>query len=112
MTTRESLEKWGINKEETMRKECTDTHPVEDNSTNQMPMPLNWAKDVDESVGLSPIYMDTKSTVHVEKSMAKTPVVPTPPATYGPHDLSALCSGTQNPWSTLSHCHCQHHRSQ
>ena len=75
-------------------------------------MPLNWAKDVNESIGLSPISTDTKSTIHVEKPTAKAPVVPTLPAAYGPHDLSALCSGTQNPWSTLSHCHHQHHRSQ
>ena len=35
-----------------------------------------------------------------------------PPATFGPHDLSAICSGTRNLWGTLSHHHHQHHHSQ
>ena len=70
---------------------------------------LNWAKDIDESVGLSPVSTDTKSTVRIEKPTAKAPVVPTPPFEHGPHDLSALCLGTQNPWGSLS-CHHHHHR--
>ena len=73
---------------------------------------LDWAKDVDESVGISPVSTDTKSTVRVEKPTAESPVVPTPPAAYGPRDLSALCSGTRNPWGTLSRRHHRHHHRQ
>ena len=94
-----------MDEERTTKVMHTDTHPT-DESTGRTPMPLNWAKDVDESVGLSPVSTDTKSTVHVEKPMAEALVVPTPPVANGPHDLSALCSGTQNPWSSLN---CRHH---
>ena len=92
-------------KEETMRERCTDAHPMEDDPTNRMPMPFNWAKDVDESTGVSPVVsMDMRPTKHVN-----TVMIP-PPAIYGPRDLSALCTGTRNLWGTLSCCHhCHHH---
>ena len=75
-------------------------------------MPLDWARDVNEAVGLSPISMDMESTVQVNKAMAESLVVPTLSITYGPRDLSALCSGTGNPWGSLSHRHHRHHRFQ
>jgi hypothetical protein len=30
---------------------------------------------------------------------------PTPSTIHGPRDLSRLCSGSQNPWGSLSRCH-------
>ena len=91
--TQEGQVKGETNEERTMMVMYTDAHPTEE-STGQM-TPFNWAKDIDESISLSPaISTDTKSTVHVEKAMAEAPVVPTPPVTYSPHDLSALCLGT------------------
>ena len=83
-----------------------DGHPMEDESTNQTPVLFDWAMDINKSNGLSPVVtMVMKPTVHVNKVMAKAPPAPTLSVVYGPWDLSALCSGTQNPWGTLSHCH-------
>jgi hypothetical protein len=40
------------------------------------------------------------------------PHAPTPPIVHGPHDLSALCSGTKNPWGSIwrqrNHSHSPH----
>ena len=84
-----------------------DAHPTEDKPTNQMPMPFNWARDVNKSNGISPVVsMDTRPTEHIDKVM-----IP-PPAIYGPCDLSTLCLGTRNLWGTLSHSHHRHHHSQ
>ena len=44
--------------------------------------------------------------------MAEAPVVPTPPVANGPRDLSALRSGTRNPWGSLSRRQHRHRRSQ
>ena len=64
--------------EETTREKCTDAHPTDDDPTNQMPMPLNWAKDVDEfngvrpvvSVDMSPPSTSTKRRSHRQFHMA------------------------------------------
>ena len=82
-----------MDEERTTKVMHTDAHPT-DESTGRMPMPLDWARDVDEAVGLSPVSMDTESTLRVEKPMAEAPPAPTSSVTYGPRDLSALCSGT------------------
>ena len=109
--TQEGQVKGEPNEERTMMVMYTDAHPTEE-STGQM-TPFNWAKDIDESISLSPaISMDTKSTMCIDKAMAEAPAVPTLPVEYSPHDLSALCSGTRNPWGTLSCCHHHHHHSQ
>ena len=66
-----------------------------------MPMPFDWARDINKSNCVSPVVsVDTMPTKYVDKAM-----IP-PSVTYGPHDLSALFSGTQNLWGTLS---CHHH---
>ena len=99
MTPPESQVRGETNKE-TTGEECTDAHPTDDDPTNQMPTPLDWAKDVDESNRVRPVVsMDMRPTEYVDKVMIPLPVP------YGPCDLSALWSGTQNPWGTLSHCH-------
>ena len=85
---------------------------MEDDPTNRTPTPLDWAKDVNESIGISPISTDMKPTVHVENPTAEAPPAPTSLVTHGPCDLSALCLGTQNPWGTLSRHHHRHCRSQ
>ena len=106
-TTREGQARGETNEERPTREACTDGHPMEDDPTNRTPMPLNWAKDVDESYGVRPVVsVDMRPTEYIDKA-----TIP-PPVPYGPHDLSALYSGTQNPWSSLSHCHHRHHRSQ
>ena len=110
-TMRAGQAKGEMDEERTTKVMYTDAHPT-DESTGRTPTPLDWAKDVDESVGLNPVSTDTKSTVRVEKPTAEPPVVPTPPVAYGPRDLSALCSGTRNPWGTLSRRHHRHRRSQ
>ena len=75
--------------EETTGEKCMDAHPTEDDPTNWTPMPLDWAKDVDESNGVSPVVsVDTRPTKYIDKAM-----IP-PPVPYGPRDLSALCLGT------------------
>lgn len=90
----------GETNKETTGEECTDAHPTDDDPMNWMPMPLDWAKDIDESNGVRPVVsMDTRPTEYINKVM-----IP-PPVPYGPCDLPALWSGTQNPWGTLSHCH-------
>ena len=94
-------------KEETKGEAYTDAHPMEDEPTNQTPVPFDWAMDVNESNGLSPVVsIDARPTKHT-KVMAKAPAAPTMPVAYSPCDLSALWLGTQNPWATLSCCH--HH---
>ena len=85
----ESWVKMTVNEEETMREKCMDAHPMEDNPTNLIPMPFDWARDVDESTGISPVAsMDRRPTEHIN-----TATIP-PPAIHSPHDFSALCSGT------------------
>ena len=72
----------------------------------------DWATDINESNGLSPVVsMDMRPTEHIDKATTEVSTLPLLVA-YGPHDLSALCSGTQNPWATLSHRHHRHHRPQ
>lgn len=52
----------GETNKETTGEECTDAHPTDDDPTNWMPMPLDWAKDIDESNGVRPVVsMDTKA---------------------------------------------------
>ena len=111
MTTQEGQMKREMNEEMTMKKVHIDAHQTE-RSTGRT-TPFDWAKDIDKSISLSPATaMDMEPTVCIDKAMAKAPVVTTSPVAYSPHDLSALCSGTQNLWGTLSHRHHRHHHSQ
>ena len=80
ITTPGSLAKTKANKEETTREVNANKHPAEDDPTNQTPMLFDWAKDVDESNGLSlAIPTDTKPTTRVDKAMAEAPPTPTSP---------------------------------
>ena len=72
----------------------------------------DWATDVNESNGLSPVVsMDMRPTEHIDEVTTEASTLP-PLVAYGPCNLSALCLGTQNPWATLSHCHHPHHHPQ
>ena len=97
----------GETNEETTGEECMDAHPTDDDPTNWMPTPLDWAKDVDEPYGVRPVVsVDMRPTEYVDKATIPLPVP------YDPRNLSALRSGTQNLWGTLSHCHHHHRHSQ
>ena len=85
--------------------------------------PFNWARDIDDSLGLSPAdpdpgdaipnLADTASTNTIPAAFVEpdpiAPVSITPPTAYGPRDFLALHSGVRNPWGSINHCNSRSH---
>ena len=104
--TRDEKREEKTNEERTTREAHTDACPP----MNRMPVLFDWVKDVNESNGLSlAIPMNTKLTTRVDEAMAEAPPTLTSPVAYSPRHLSALSSGSKNPWATLSRRHHRHH---
>ena len=73
-TTQEGQVRGETNEERPTREACTDGHPMEDDPTNQTPIPLDWAKDINESHGVRPVVsMDTRPTEYVDKATIPPP---------------------------------------
>ena len=100
--------------------------------TPDKPQQFNWANNIDTSIGpvprvsdfrpttpsqpictppkptVTPSNGDAAPTVHTPTTCVPTgPHACTPLIVHSPHDLSALHSGTSNPWSNLSR-RCSH----
>jgi hypothetical protein len=78
-------------------------------ATRRQSTPFDWATDVDKSFGPAPILFDNCTpTAHVDTSVNPAPTVLVTPVlstVHSPRDLSALCSGMKNPWSSIQRRH-------
>jgi hypothetical protein len=125
----ESREKRGEErqrKDKLLKTACAEAQKADDGSVCGMASAFDWAEDVDAFVG--PTYIPDKptplaipvdaNTIAAPKASVDTnvavppntvPIVFIAPSTHRPRDLSALRSGTTNPWGSLRRCHYGHH---
>jgi hypothetical protein len=86
------IQQWPGEENEVVNKVCT---------TTEMPVPFDWATDVDGAVPIAPIILvDHGRTEHI---------ITLVPMSHVPHDFSALRSSTQNLWASLRHRHRRSH---
>jgi hypothetical protein len=89
------VQQWPGEENEVVNKVCT---------TTKMPVPFDWATNVDETVGAVSIAPVTLvNHCHTEH------IVTLVPTSHAPRDFLALHSSMRNPWASLRHRHRRSH---